>query len=278
MELNSKQVYESLINGAYHVIMNRETLNRINVFPVQDGDTGSNLSSMMRTIILKAEQKETVKETLESVADASLYGARGNSGIIFAQYFRGLSETINEGELISIDEYAKASRNAAQYAYNAVERPVEGTMITLMREWGSYLLTESSGMGTLEDMFTNAFHKLQVALEKTKEQLAALRKANVVDSGAMGFTCFIEGITYHINSQDEIEFNRLKEQIEYMAEPATDEPAYDMPHESYAGFRYCTECLMESTISNICISEIKDELQKSGDSVVVAGNDKKCFD
>lgn len=276
MELNSKQIYDSLINGAYNVIKNKETLNRINVFPVQDGDTGSNLSSMMRTIILKAEQKKTVKETLESVADASLYGARGNSGIIFAQYFRGLSETINEGELISIDEYAKASRNAAQYAYNAVERPVEGTMITLMREWGSYLLTESSGMGTLEDMFTNAFHKLQVALEKTKEQLAALRKANVVDSGAMGFTCFIEGITYHINSQDEIEFNRLKEQIEYTAEPATDEPAYDMPHESYAGFRYCTECLMESTISNICISEIKDELQKSGDSVVVAGNDKKC--
>lgn len=276
MELNSKQIYDSLIRGAYNVIMNKETLNRINVFPVQDGDTGSNLSSMMRTIILKSEQKKTVKETLESVAEASIYGARGNSGIIFAQYFRGLSETIDEGEFISIDEYAKASSIAAQYAYNAVERPVEGTMITLMREWGSFLLCESSGMGTIEDIFTNAFQKLQIALEKTKEQLAALKKANVVDSGAMGFTCFIEGIIHHIKNQEEISFNRLYEQNEYMAEPATDEPAYEMPHESYAGFRYCSECLLEDSNRKISICDIKNELQKAGDSVVVAGNENKC--
>lgn len=180
MQMTSEQVYNSIMHGAFRVIQNKEILNKINVFPVQDGDTGSNLASMMRTILQKSEHKGTVKKTLESVADAALYGARGNSGIIFAQYFRGLSETINGEELVSIHEYANASKCAAQYAYDAVEEPVEGTIITVMREWGSVLVEESTQKSTLIDIFTTAVHKIEIALEKTKEQLAVLKKANVV--------------------------------------------------------------------------------------------------
>ncbi len=107
MVITSKQVFDLFIHGAHKVIDNKEMLNKINVFPVQDGDTGSNLASMMRAIIHQSEEKATVKATLESVADAALYGARGNSGIIFAQYLTGLSESVMDKEVISIQEYAR---------------------------------------------------------------------------------------------------------------------------------------------------------------------------
>lgn len=270
MNMTSKQIYDSLIYGAYNVIKNKEILNKINLFPVQDGDTGSNLSSMMRTIIQKAELKSTVKKTLESIADASLHGARGNSGIIFAQYFRGLCETITDGEQISISEYATASKCAAQYAYDAVEEPVEGTMITVMKEWGSLLSEESCKRRSLEEAFTNAFKKLEVALEKTKEQLPVLRKANVVDSGAMGFTCFIEGALYYIRNEGDLDHFILQAEKEKF-----EELEFETIHTTSKDFRYCTECLLESN-GYINITEIKKWLSQMGDSIVVAGNQSKC--
>ena len=270
MEMTNKQVYDSLIYGAYNVIKNKEQLNRINVFPVQDGDTGSNLSSMMRTIIQKAELKPTVKETLESIADASLHGARGNSGVIFAQYFRGLSETMKDGELISLNEYATASKFAAQYAYEAVEKPAEGTMITVMKEWGSLLSEEIANRISLEDVFSNAFKKLEVALEKTKDQLAVLKKANVVDSGAMGFTCFMEGVLYCIRNEGDME-HFISNAKEEKFEPLT----LDTLHQTSEEYRYCTECLLESTHSLNAV-ELKKWLSQKGNSIVVAGSRNKC--
>ena len=198
MLITNKQVYESFIRGAHHVIERKEVLNKINVFPVRDGDTGSNLSSMMRSIIEMAENKVSVKTTLESVADAALYGARGNSGIIFAQYFRGLSESIEGDEAISVNDFAAACRCAAKYAYDAIENPVEGTMITVMREWGNVLTAECKRHTSLTEIFRNALNQVEIALERTKEQMPILKKANVVDSGAKGFTYFIEGAIYYL--------------------------------------------------------------------------------
>lgn len=269
MQLTSKLVYDSLINGAYHVIHNKEVLNKINVFPVQDGDTGSNLASMMRTIIQKSEHKNTVKKTLESVADAALYGARGNSGIIFAQYFRGLSESIEDGELISIYDYAKASKCATQYAYEAVEVPVEGTMITIMREWGSVLFDECLKKKSLEDIFSSAFVKIEIALSRTKEQLPVLKKANVVDSGAKGFTYFIEGTLYYLKNKENLNLKMLKDEKDNF-----EELTYEVFHNSMDINRYCTECLLEG--DNINLEDIKIRLRSMGNSTVVAGNQKKC--
>ena len=270
MQITSKELYDSLIHGANHVILNKEVLNKINVFPVQDGDTGSNLASMMRTIIQKSEHNNTVKKTLESIADAALFGARGNSGIIFAQYFRGLSETIADEADISIADYARASKVAAQYAYNAVEKPVEGTIITIMREWGLALTEEAFGKKSLEDIFANSLHKIQNALEKTKEQLPVLKKANVVDSGAKGFTYFCEGVLYYIVNK-----NPLDIKIGIEEEDDFEESVQGILHDPIEGARYCTECLLEN-IDGIYLDEIKKELSQSGNSIVVAGSKRKA--
>lgn len=269
MNITSKQVYESCMQGAYHVIQNRELLNKINVFPIRDGDTGSNLSSMMRAILQKAEPQVTAKKTLESVADASLYGARGNSGIIFAQYFRGMSEAMEEKEPVSLGEYARASQCAAQYAYAAVEKPVEGTMITLMREWGSVLTSENDENRPLEEVFENAFQKLKQALARTKDQLLVLKKAGLVDSGAMGFTCFIEGALYYMQNQDTFRMERPDAELVFQEENI---------HEAGTGlperFRYCTECLLENRDS-ISFPELKAGLRPMGNSIAVAGHQNK---
>jgi DegV family protein with EDD domain len=270
MQMTGKQIYDSLMHGAFKVIQNKEVLNRINIFPIQDGDTGSNLSSMMQTIIKKSEYHITVKKTLESVAEAALTGARGNSGIIFAQYFRGLSETIEAADQISIHDYANASRSAAQYAYEAVENPVEGTMLTLMREWGRILSEESINNTSILDVFNRAYHTLEIALDQTKEQLSVLKKANVVDSGAKGFTYFIEGALHYLKNGED---GDLKKLIDHNEEDII-ELTQVISHFDTGDYRYCTECLLES--NNIDIENTKIKLKQLGNSIVVAGSRTKC--
>jgi dihydroxyacetone kinase-like predicted kinase len=165
MEITSNQIYNSIMHGAYSVIKNKEVLNKINVFPVRDGDTGSNLSSTMQTIIRESKDEGCVKKTLESIADAALFGARGNSGIIFAQYLNGLSESVTDDQKISVKAYARASSLAVSYACEAIEEPVEGTMITVMREWGDALASESLNKRSLVEIFRNAYSAIEEALE-----------------------------------------------------------------------------------------------------------------
>ena len=269
MVITSRQVFDLFMHGAHKVIDNKEMLNQMNVFPVQDGDTGSNLASMMRTIIHQSEEKSTVKATLESVADAALYGARGNSGIIFAQYLTGLSESVIDRDTISIQEYAQASNEAVKYAYNSVENPVEGTMLSVMREWGVALMQEAKKTEIISDIFEYAFEHTQSALKKTKEQLEVLRKANVVDSGAQGFTFFVEGALFFLKNGSNIEESMIIDSIK----ETTFKPT-EINHTSEDSHRYCTECLIEGDAIGSKIK--KEELKKFGGSVVIAGNQRKA--
>lgn len=268
MVITSRQVLDLFLHGAHKVIDNKEMLNRINVFPVQDGDTGSNLASMMRTIIHQSEEKETVKATLESVADAALYGARGNSGIIFAQYLTGLSESVIDRDTISIQEYAQASNLAVKYAYESIENPVEGTMISVMREWGTALMHAATNKDVISEIFEYAFEHTQSALKKTKEQLEVLRKAGVVDSGAQGFTFFVEGALYFLKNGASLDQSIIIDTInDTLFTPI------EMNHTGEDEYRYCTECLIEGI--GIEQHVLKETLKTFGDSVVVAGNTRK---
>lgn len=269
MELTSNQIYNSIMNGAYYVIQNKEVLNKINVFPVRDGDTGSNLSSMMQNIIRESRDEGTVKKTLKSVADAALCGARGNSGIIFAQYLNGLSKYVDDGTNISIKMYVNATIFAFRDAYGAIEEPIEGTMITVMREWGQALSKEILIRKTIKEIFKNAFLNIEEALEKTKEQLEVLKIANVVDSGAKGFTYFIEGVIYYIETGKKIS-NNYRVNIDY------DFNDMNFEHLDHTNdiYRFCTECLLED--ENIDEIKMKQFLKTKGDSVVVASNENKC--
>lgn len=261
--ISSEHVFESFRCGAMNVISNREFLNKINVFPINDGDTGSNLALMMHTIIEISEKKKTVKETLESFANAALIGARGNSGIIFAQYLSGLSEELENIEVISAKQYASASKKAVKYAYEAIENPVEGTILTLMNTWGEALQKESKYKNDFAEIIKAASKIIEMALYKTKEQLNVLKKANVVDSGAQGFVFFIQGIFQYVVKKIKVNKKEIVDKKIKFTE------FYDI-HDKESEYRYCTEALIRA--ENQDRNLIKNDLRNFGDSLVVASN------
>jgi len=267
MELTGQNIYQGYIQGAKLVIRNKHHLNEINVFPVRDGDTGSNLSSMMGAILKDARSAETPKATVESVSDAALRGARGNSGIIFAQYLSGMSIELIDGIEITLEHFAQASERAVKYAYEAIDNPVEGTMITMMKVWGQSLMAlvqiNSEPIVTMDI----AYGELEASLKETQFQLKDLKKAGVVDSGAKGFVYFIKGMLEFFRN-GEVDHDDVDEELEeLLAAPLHDEEA-DIHH------RYCTEGFIEG--EGMDVDAIRKALRGLGDSMVVAGNERKC--
>ncbi len=259
------ELYNSLINGAKEVMNNRLFLNNINVFPVADGDTGSNLFSTMNSIVYHSELKENTKTTLESIADSAIIGARGNSGLIFAQYFQGFSEGITAEKVITKEAFVLASKNGMEYAYQAVENPVEGTMLTTMTVFYDALSKELSSHETFDTLLETALKKVEDAVENTTDQLKVLKKSFVVDSGAKGFAYFIKGFL------DGIQGRLISKEITEIEEiiPAIEQHDHDNGDYRY---RYCTEALIEQGSD---VADLKGLISDIGDSIVQVKGKKK---
>jgi len=261
--LNNKMIYNAFVIGARNVISEKNSLNKINVFPVPDGDTGTNLASLMQTIIDKASMKDTTAETMQTIVDAAIEGARGNSGIIFASYINGFYESIDKEE-ITVDEFIAIINHAYDEAYQSINTPVEGTMITLMRAWGSALNSLKDAGHTVVDMFSKAYDMLQLELKKTTEILTVLKENKVVDAGAKGFVHFVEGFIKSLKGEEvSTEFHDIPEVTE----------ALHIDHLDESQFRYCTEALVSANDLNV--SDIKSFLNTLGDSLVIAGNKRR---
>lgn len=265
--INQHTFIQSLISGAKEVIRHKDSLNAINVFPVADGDTGNNLARLMERILASNELSAHTKATLREIGDAALEGARGNSGIIFAQYINGLVQSFDETQTsFSEDELIEAINNAVPYAYEAIETPVEGTMITLMREWAKSLKALRPQAEDFTDLLHRSLVELKQCLEATPDTLAVLKKHGVVDSGAQGFVHFIEGISLFFSGEDVQ--GGFDEQVAQKASHTNDDE--DFTQENY---RYCTEALL--TGENLSPATIRAQVRDLGDSLVVAGNPQK---
>lgn len=277
MQANKEQMidYDKLLfavhQGAIQLTNGKQELNQINVYPVSDGDTGSNLASLMQTIIEETKARSTsMTDVFEKIAEASLLGAQGNSGIIFAQYFNGIyNHLLLLEEKNSVRSFIKSVKSAVNEAYQAIENPVEGTIITVIRSWAE-ALDRSEQMTSLENSLPTALAEAKIALDSTTGQLKILQKNQVVDAGAKGFYLFIEGFTSAfvdhttvpqstIGSNDAINISISKTEHIYKSEPA---------------YRFCTEVLLEN------VTQTKQEIQKGlsvyGDSLIVAVNREKA--
>lgn len=265
-QISSEDIYNAFLHGANQVILNMELLNKINVFPIQDGDTGNNLASLMQTMIDESREENTVKQTLVSFSDAAIHGARGNSGIIFAQYLNGLSQEISELEIVNYEQYAQASQRAVDYAYGSIETPVEGTILTVMSEWGKALTDEIKSLVNIKELLEKALDRVDYALTQTQYQLKELKKAKVVDAGAKGFVLFVQGISDYLSSENKIE-------LKLQAKTKTHIEDIKVEHDLNAVIthRYCTEALIEGNGLNQ--SDIKEKIKILGESLVVAGNE-----
>lgn len=266
-EMNSEEIYYGFIAGANEVIKEKLELNRINVFPIADGDTGNNLAYTMNSIIENAEILETPKQTLASIADAALMGARGNSGIIFAQFVNGLYMEAVSGEAIGLNDFAAAVHKAGDYAYEAISDPVEGTMITVISDWADALSSIAEYAKDFKDLLADSLKVALVSLSETPEKLQILKDANVVDSGAKGFVHFIEGFSQFLQTGQVEDLRSALGKIDF------NEEAIDVHQNFDSTYRYCVEGILQG--EQLKLNEMRDILETMGDSLIMAGNDQK---
>ncbi|CCV64257.1 DegV family protein with Dak phosphatase domain [Alteracholeplasma palmae J233] len=255
--LTTDLVYQSFILAAKNVIKEKKLLNDLNVFPVADSDTGNNLASLMASIIEKAQKSDNLNDTLNSISNAAIYGAKGNSGIIFAQYIQGFSEQARSNQ-ITMEEFSVRLEEAFQRAYEAILHPVEGTIITLMRIFSQTVKKLLNKSANFADLLNKSYEELLIELDKTPEKLQVLKDNKVIDAGAKGFVLFIEGF---IKALEGTEIELSKEYISEISE--------QKGHIEKSSFRYCTEALIKND-HKMSASEIRQELSQLGDSLVVA--------
>ena len=265
--INGKFLYYAFIAGGKEILQNQKEINRINVFPVNDNDTGTNLASTVRSVIDNIRPHKSFKTTVGNIADAALMGARGNSGVIFAQFLHGLSrETLNK-PVITLPEFAESVKRSIPYIYQAIANPVEGTMLTVIRDWSDFLNARKEAIHDFRKVIIESIEVLERSLAETTEKLKALNKTGFVDAGAKGFVLFIKGIINFI-------INRNVRNL-----VVAPEESISLVHTEEAGseeitHRYCTEAIIRNL--KIGIPELQGILNDNGNSVVVAGSGSMC--
>ena len=265
IELDGRNLYYAFVAGAQKIIAHQAELNKINVFPVNDGDTGTNLSATIRSVIESLHPSRSYKITADRIAEATLVNARGNSGIIFAQFFYGLSNETGEYKSVTLRQFAEAIGRTVNYVYEAVARPVEGTMLTVIREMADYIYSSWNKFSDFNHLLTSSYEVLKKSLLETRTKLAILEKNNVVDAGARGFVLFFEGIMEFIN------YGNIRDLINSRSLAASF-PAIEEVFTEKIDFRYCTEAVIKEC--RIDKKSLISTLESFGNSVVVAGSDK----
>ncbi|MCR4436891.1 MAG: DegV family protein [Clostridiales bacterium] len=263
--ISGKRIYYAFLSGAREIIRQQDHLNKLNVFPVPDSDTGTNLASTMRSMIEGTVISKCVKDTMKSIANSALTGSRGNSGIILSQFFYGLSAELKKGVSIDTSAFGEAALKAVSYSYKAISHPVEGTIITVMREWAECVNRLKEKTDDFDVLLPESLKAARESLINTTRKLKSLESAGVVDAGAKGFVSFIEGIVNFILHG---RLRELKSELPESVKPG--ETVFYDTHENF-NYRYCTEALIEG--KDIDKDELLKDIKGFGDSVIVAGTD-----
>lgn len=269
--ITGKQYCEMVISGCNHLSNQKAAINALNVFPVPDGDTGTNM-----TLTISAAARElqnmgecTISEASDRAAGAMLKGARGNSGVILSLLFRGISKGLRDKEYANAKEFALALNEGVKAAYRAVMKPTEGTVLTVSRVATERLLQYAEGNITEVDALTYFVKEANDVLAQTPEMLPQLKQAGVVDAGGKGFAVVMEGALAALMG------NPIQpvEQQEAVSDTVVDEVAL---REEDIKFTYCTEYIVtvDETAKKSNPADLRSYLESIGDSVVcVPDND-----
>lgn len=251
--------------GALAVVREQETLNRINVFPVPDADTGANLASTLRAAAaaMQARVGWSVGQMARTAADAALDGARGNSGAIMAQFLHGLAEELGSRLHVGTREFAAAVRRGADAAQQALSQPVEGTILSVIREWARGVEEHAARIHDFRELMAATMVRARSALADTPRQLAILARHNVVDAGAQGFVYFLEGIQRFFSDRTAADWRRSGLSS---AQPTPFVAAHADIDDTY---RFCTEGLISG--ARLDRKAIARAIADLGGSIVVAG-------
>ncbi len=268
--LNGSRLKHAVIAASQRVLESQERLNNINVFPVPDGDTGTNMALTLKSVAQGALQanRAPLSELSSRLADSALLGARGNSGAVLAQFFQGMAEGFSGCRRIGPGDFAACMSGAVRSAERAFVEPREGTILTVMRDWAAHLGERVKRKEEFRSMLRGSLRAASDSLRDTPKQLEVLANAGVVDAGAQGFVHMLEGVV------DFIETGKLRQGEEQ--ETVVVEKAAAADFEEHGGpirYRYCTECLVEG--EGLDLAAIRAAVAELGDSLVVTGHAAK---
>ena len=269
-KLNGQQLYAAISIGIENLVAHQKTLDEINVFPVPDGDTGTNMVFTLLPIITdyKDFDFDRADKTMELIANTALESARGNSGTIIAQFFYGLKKSFENLDIIHVNDFAKGLQHGYESAIDSLTKPEEGTIITVMRDVAKAAQSiTNEGCSDYVPFIKYIFKEAERSLKSTKTILKILKKSDVVDSGALGYVLLIQGAlnllergqgrriqTTHLDISYEIEkIEGLHRDVDFTIEN-----------------KFCTECVVLG--ENINRNELKEKITDFGDSMVIAGS------
>ncbi len=261
---------EMVLSAAAYLEKNKKGLNALNVFPVPDGDTGTNMSLTMMSAVKEVKSADTTK--IGTVADAlslgALKGARGNSGVILSQLFRGLSKSLTGLDTAGAPDFAKAMQEGVDAAYKAVMKPKEGTILTVAKEMAKMALRCAAQDNNIYQLMDAVLEHGGVTLKKTPDMLPVLKEAGVVDAGGKGLLVIYRGFKMAMDG----------EAITDSALFDNDEPAVDFSNTVNSEdieFAYCTEFFIKNiheSVKQDDIDRYREKLMKIGDCVLVVGD------
>lgn len=242
--------------------LHKDEINAMNVFPVPDGDTGTNMLLTMQAVkeAILSISKRDIASVCQAISRGSLMGARGNSGVVLSQILKGMTEVISETDAADIGVMANALARGSDVAYRAVMKPVEGTILTVVREASEEGARSKDGKNSLEEWFTGVVLKARETLEYTPELLPVLKEAGVVDAGGRGLLAILEGILAYLTGE---ELQVVEEEVGQAA---------CLEHIEVEDFRYEAQFILHCKDSKA--ERYREVLHEVGGSVLVVGGDK----
>ena len=265
--IEGKMLRDMFVSGANNLQNHKDLVDKLNVFPVPDGDTGTNMSLTISYAMkeLSKVQTNSITDIGKSLSKGSLMGARGNSGVILSQIIRGFSKSIEGKDKINTEDLAKAFKNGSDTAYKAVIKPIEGTILTVVRESGEYAIKAAKKEKDLLKFLEMVIAEANESLERTPELLKNLKEAGVVDSGGKGLVLIYEGMYEALKGNPIEAKDASSSNIQEVKQAGTSINTEDIK------FCYCTEFILES--DSISDTEIRDIMLPYGDSLAVVGDE-----
>lgn len=263
--ITGRQWKQMIAGGARALEQKKQEVDALNVFPVPDGDTGTNMFLTIQSAARDAERTsgESVSEVAAAVSMGSLMGARGNSGVILSQLLRGIAKGVEGLKTVNAAQLAHALQTGVDTAYKAVMRPVEGTILTVSRETARAALSKAKQGGSPLETLMEGYRKGQEALARTPELLPALKQAGVVDAGGQGFLIILGGWIAVLEGK------ALQPESFTAAQPVQEPVAQGIARVENLEFPYCTEFLVKGSALNP--EQIRQDLKDWGDSLLVVG-------
>jgi uncharacterized protein len=269
--INGSMLKQLMASGTASLFAHKSEVDTLNVFPVPDGDTGTNMYLTFQSALREATQNSSdqVNDILEAAAYGALMGARGNSGVIVSQFFRGFVKALPKGlKHISKVEIEKGLNGASTLCFQAVRQPVEGTILTVIKEIAKFATENLSQKTSLDLYIQDIYQHANQVLAQTPEMLPVLKKAGVVDAGAQGLVYYFKGIIQHLNGE------AIPTEIENSTQKVTSVAPYiddDLLDEGEINFQYCTEFILKG--KQLDLDYIKNSLSPHGDCLLVVGDE-----